>query len=65
MMSLTNAAGNPLGIKPTLLIVPPALEGKAREILNAQSIIGSTTAGGSKSNIWMGSADLLVVPELG
>jgi phage major head subunit gpT-like protein len=64
MMSLTNAAGSPLGIKPSLLIVPPALEGKAREILNAQFIIGSTTAGGSKSNIWMGSADLLVVPEL-
>jgi len=64
MMSLTNANGDPLGIQPSLLIVPPALEGKAREILNAQFIIGSDTAGGSKSNIWMGSADLLVVPEL-
>ena len=64
MMSLTNSAGNPLGIKPSLLIVPPALEGKAREILNAQFLIGSDTAGGSKSNIWQGSADLLVVPEL-
>ncbi len=64
MMSLTNSGGNPLGIKPSMLIVPPALEGKAREILNAQFLIGSDTAGGSKSNIWQGSADLLVVPEL-
>ncbi len=64
MMSLTNSDGKPLGIRPTLLIVPPALEGKAREILHAQFIIGSDTAGGSKSNIWQGSADLLVVPEL-
>jgi len=64
MMSMTNADGRPLGIRPTLLIVPPALEGKAREILNAQFVIGSDTAGGSKSNIWQGSADLLVVPEL-
>jgi phage major head subunit gpT-like protein len=64
MMSLTNSEGMPLGIRPTLLIVPPALEGKAREILQAQFVIGSTTVGGSKSNIWQGSADLLVVPEL-
>jgi phage major head subunit gpT-like protein len=64
MMSITNVDGRPLGITPSLLIVPPALEGKAREILNAQFIIGSDTAGGSKSNVWQGSADLLVVPEL-
>jgi|UniRef100_A0A7C5AKV0 phage major head subunit gpT-like protein len=64
MMSLTNAEGKPLGIRPNLLVVPPALEGKAREILNAQFVIGSSTAGGSKSNIWVNSAELLVVPEL-
>ncbi len=64
MMSMTNTEGMPLGIRPTLLIVPPALEGRAREILHAQFIIGSDTAGGSKSNIWQGSANLLVVPEL-
>jgi phage major head subunit gpT-like protein len=64
MMSLTNAEGAPLGIRPHLLVVPPALESKAREILNAQFIIGDPSAGGSKSNIWQGTADLLVVPEL-
>jgi phage major head subunit gpT-like protein len=64
MMTQTNAEGVPLGIKPTLLIVPPALEARAREILHAQFIIGDSSAGGSKSNIWQGSADLLVLPEL-
>lgn len=64
MMSLTNAEGMPLGIRPNLLVVPPVLESKAREILNAQFIIGDPSAGGSKSNIWQGTADLLVVPEL-
>jgi phage major head subunit gpT-like protein len=64
MMSLRNVDGVPLGIRPNLLIVPPALEAKAREILNAQFVIGSSSVGGSKSNIWQGSADLLVVPEL-
>ncbi len=64
MMSLTNAEGAPLGVRPNLLVVPPILESKAREILNAQFIIGDPSAGGSKSNIWQGTADLLVVPEL-
>lgn len=64
MMSLTNAEGVPLGIRPNLLVVPPILEAPARELLNAQFIIGDPAAGGSKSNIWQGSADLLVVPEL-
>ncbi len=65
MMSVKNADGRPLGIKPNLLVVPPSLEEQAREILQAQFIIGSPTVGGAKTNIWQGTADLLVVPELG
>jgi len=64
MMALNNAEGRPLGIKPGVLMVPPSLEAQAREILQAQFIIGDPTAGGSKTNIWQGTADLLVVPEL-
>ncbi len=64
MMSLTNSEGLPLGVRPGLLVVPPALEAKGREILNAQFIVGDPTVGGAKSNIWQGTADLLVVPEL-
>jgi phage major head subunit gpT-like protein len=65
MMSVKNADGRPLGIKPSLLVVPPSLEASAREILQAQFIIGDPTIGGAKSNVWQGTADLLVVPELG
>ncbi len=64
MMSLKNTEGRPLGIRPNLLMVPPALEAQAREILQAQFIIGDPNAGGAKSNVWQGTADLLVVPEL-
>jgi phage major head subunit gpT-like protein len=64
MMSLTNAEGRPLGIRPNLLVVPPILEAQAREILQAQFIIGDPTVGGAKTNVWQGTADLLVVPEL-
>jgi phage major head subunit gpT-like protein len=64
MMSLNNAEGRPLSIKPHVLMVPPSLEAQAREILQAQFIIGDPTAGGSKTNIWQGTADLLVVSEL-
>ncbi len=64
MMSQSNADGVPLGIKPNLLVVPPALEARAREILHAQFVLGDNSVGGSKSNIWQGSSELLVVPEL-
>ncbi len=64
MMSVKNAEGRPLGLKPNLLMVPPSLEAEAREILQAQFIIGDPASGGAKTNIWQGTADLLVVPEL-
>jgi phage major head subunit gpT-like protein len=64
MMSVKNADGRPLGIRPNLLLVPPVLEAQAREILQAQFIVGDPTNGGYKTNIWQGTADLLVVPEL-
>jgi phage major head subunit gpT-like protein len=65
IMSLANAEGRPLGIRPSLLVVGPTLEAEAREILQAQFIIGDPAVGGTKKNIWQGTADLLVVPELG
>jgi len=64
MMAFINSEGRPLGIKPSLLLVPPSLEAQAREILQAQFIIGDPNAGGTKSNVWQGTADLLVIPEL-
>ena len=64
MMGLENAEGRKLGIRPNLLVVPASLEGAARELLNNQYIIGDPQVGGSKENVWRGTADLLVVPEL-
>jgi phage major head subunit gpT-like protein len=64
MMEFANADGRKLGIRPNLLVVPPSLEGTARQLLNAQFVIGDATAGGSKSNVWQGTAELLVIPEL-
>jgi phage major head subunit gpT-like protein len=55
MGSLKGENGKPLAVRPTLLVVPPSLEGAARQLLNAE-IIGSTT------NIYRGTADVLVTP---
>lgn len=57
MGQITDASGKPLGIVPNLLVVPPQLEGTARQILNAEAIAGTT-------NIWRNSADVMVIPEL-
>lgn len=50
--------GRPLGLRPNTLIVPPALEMKARQILKAEFLANGA------SNIWQGSAELEVVPWL-
>lgn len=57
MMSLTNSKGEPLNIIPDLLVVPPALESAARDILIADFISGT-------KNTMQGTAELLVVPQL-
>lgn len=57
MMSFTNAKGEPLGLIPDMLVVPPSLEAKAREILLAD-IVGGTR------NTMQGTAKPLVVPRL-
>lgn len=62
MMSVAGEDGEPLGVMPDLLIVPPQLEGTARLILNGDFI--SDGAGATITNVFKGSARLLVVPEL-
>ncbi len=64
VMSLKNADGRPLRVKPDLLVVPPSLEAIAREILEAGYVLADEAVGGAKTNIWKGSAGLLVAPEL-
>jgi phage major head subunit gpT-like protein len=62
MMEFSNEEGTPLGIRPNLLVVPPSLESQGKEILMAE-VLG-ITGEGSKTNIWKGTAELLVVPWL-
>ena len=58
MQNFKSDHGRPLGISPNLLVVPPALEGAGRAILQSQLI------NGGESNKWAGTAELLVVPWL-
>lgn len=58
MMSLLGDNGKPLNIRPNLLVVPPSLEGDARELL-----VSERNASGA-SNPWYNSAQLLVTPWL-
>ena len=48
----------PLGIRPTHLVVPPGLEGEARELLVAERNDAGAT------NVWRGTAELIVTPWL-
>lgn len=50
--------GRPLGIKPTVPVVPPELEGAAMRLLNTEHVDGGN------SNEWNGTAKALVTPFL-
>ncbi len=60
--------GQPMGSRPSLLVVPPSLEHAARIILNSDMIapgtFGGATQVGANTNILKGSAELLVIDEL-
>lgn len=58
MMSFRGEGGKLLGINPTLLIVPPALESAGLQLLNSEYGTGGVT------NEWKGTARLLVTPEI-
>lgn len=58
MMGLRADGGRPLGIRPNLLIVPPSLEEAALGIVNTE--YGASGA----SNVWKGTAEVIVAPYL-
>lgn len=58
MQSLKGESGDPLGIMPNLLVVPPTLEGSARKIVKNEYAANGAT------NEWFGTADVLPVPYL-
>lgn len=58
MSGMLGDHGRPLGIRPTHLVVPPALEQAGRKLL-----VNTLTTGG-ETNEWAGTAELIVVPWL-
>mgnify|MGYP000555989924 FL=1 len=69
MMNFRAESGERMNIQPNLLVVPPQLEMQARLILNGDMVaaqtFGSDTNVGGYSNPLKGSAELLVLPDLG
>lgn len=63
MASYTGEDGQPLGIMPNLLIIPPQLKRTALEILNA-SLVANAAGTAGVENVLKGWADVLVIPEL-
>ena len=58
MMNFKSDEGRPLGVRPSLLVVPPSLEGAALKLVQAEA-----NAAGA-SNIYRNSAQVLVCPWL-
>lgn len=58
LMGMKGDHGRPLGIVPDLLVVPPALEQAALEILNSERDAAGAT------NVYKGTAELMVTPWL-
>lgn len=50
--------GHPMGLTPTTLVVPPSLRSAGLELLNSERNAAGAT------NVWKGTAELLVVPWL-
>jgi phage major head subunit gpT-like protein len=67
MASYIGEDGNPLGVMPNALIVPPQLKRTALEIVTANvtgRVYGSNTAAAAIDNVMKGWADVIVIPEL-
>lgn len=59
MLGFKRDGGDVLNVTPELLVVGPSNEGAARRIVASQLV------NGGESNPWAGTAEVLVVPELG
>ena len=58
MGTIRQRDGQVIGIRPTKLLVPPALEARARQVVAAELINGGDT------NIWAKTAEALSIPHL-
>jgi phage major head subunit gpT-like protein len=64
MMGLLGEDGEPLGVMPNLLVVPPQLETTAKTIVNASLTAAFDGTNASQTNVLAGTADVLMLPEL-
>lgn len=69
MRSYRGADNLPLKVNPNLLVVPPALESAALQILKEDwmsptAVVGAVAAGAPSKNALVGTADVLVVDDL-
>lgn len=64
MAAWVGADGQPLGVIPDKLVVPPQLAGQGKLIVNSDFVATSTPAAAPTTNVWKGSVDLMIVPEL-
>lgn len=62
MLLYKSENGEPLDINPRLLVVPPSLEKTAKQIVEAENI--SVGSGSTQTNVYKGTAEVLVVPRL-
>lgn len=58
MMGMKGDKGKPLGVRPSLLVVPPSLEKKALEVIKAERDASGAT------NVYQNSAEVLISPWL-
>ena len=58
LMGMRGDGGRPLGVRPTTLVVGPALEQAALKLLNSEF------AAGGETNEWKGTAKLIVTPYI-
>jgi phage major head subunit gpT-like protein len=66
MMNFKDDQGKIMGIVPDILLVPPALEETARQILNSDfyPAFGEGNPASGAANPWKGSAELIVSPHM-
>jgi phage major head subunit gpT-like protein len=64
MMAYLGENGQPLGVMPNLLIVPPQLERQGKEIVKASIIPDPGAVAAGVTNVQEGTAELAVWPEL-
>jgi phage major head subunit gpT-like protein len=64
MAAWVGADGQPLGIIPDTLMVPPQLAGQGKLIVNSEFVVTTSPGTGPTTNVWKGSVNLKIVPEL-